>query len=389
MPADIDDLVPLLDIAQQFAPHGVVMSVSPLGNGNINSTFLVSVRPAAVGIADSTIPARFVLQRINAQVFHQPELVIQNMSVLSEHLKKQTAIPDRRWETPTILPTQSGQNYWQDEAGGYWRAISFVEDAEPVETVVSKEHAREIGCGLAMFHSLISTLDPDSLADTLKGFHITPAYLDVYEQVRRQSESAAVDAGVIFEQQERSQRQYCLDFIAERQARSDVLERAKAAGDLKLRPIHGDPKINNILIGKDGRAVSLIDLDTIKPGLIHYDIGDCLRSACNLLGEETEDWQAVTFEVELAESILQGYCSLAKDFLQEQDYDYLYDCIWLIAFELGLRFFTDYLADNVYFKVNHRRHNLTRALVQFKLTESIERQAEQLRCIIQGLRVSG
>ena len=137
---------------------------------------------------------------------------------------------------------------------------------------------------------------------------------------------------------------------------------------------------------KNGQAVSLIDLDTLKPGLVHYDIGDCLRSACNRLGEETEDWQDVVFDVDLAQSILQGYLSLAKDFLQEQDYDYLYASIRLIAFELGLRFFTDYLADNVYFKVKHRRHNLTRALVQFKLTESIEQQADRLNSIIQDLK---
>ena len=140
------------------------------------------------------------------------------------------------------------------------------------------------------------------------------------------------------------------------------------------------------MLGDRGEAVSLIDLDTLKPGLVHYDIGDCLRSGCNPLGEETEDWQHVTFDTALAKAMLQGYLSLARDFLTAQDYDYLYDAIRLIAFELGLRFFTDYLAGNVYFKVKHPTHNLTRALVQFKLTESIEQQADTLDAIIQALR---
>lgn len=385
MSVDIATPFPLINIAQKFTHHGVVISVNPLGNGNINSTFLVKVRPAAVGLASSTAPAQFVLQRINAQVFRQPELVIQNMVVLSEHLKKQGFAPDRRWETPTILPTQLGENYWQDSAGEYWRAMSFIENAQPLETIQNTAHAEEIGYGLSMFHSLISTLDTDSLADTLEGFHITPNYLADFERSRlkaqdlTQANHPALDT-------ELEQRQYCLDFIAQRQAWAHVLENAKASGQLKLRPIHGDPKVNNILIGKDGRAVGLIDLDTLKPGLIHYDIGDCLRSGCNRLGEETEDWQNVVFDLDLAEAILRGYLSLASDFLTEPDYDYLYDAIRLIAFELGLRFFTDYLAQNVYFKVKHRRHNLTRALVQFKLTESIEQQANPLKNIIQAFQ---
>ena len=164
-----------------------------------------------------------------------------------------------------------------------------------------------------------------------------------------------------------------------------MLENAKAAGELQLRPIHGDPKVNNIMLDRQGRAVSLIDLDTVKPGLVHYDIGDCLRSGCNRLGEETKDWRQVSFDIELAQAMLAGYLSLASDFLTEQDYQYLYDAIRLIAFELGLRFFTDYLAGDVYFKVQHPAHNLDRALVQFQLTASIEAQADELKALIASL----
>ena len=387
MSVDIATPFPLINIAQKFAHHGIVISVNPLGNGNINSTFLVKVRPAAIGLASSTAPAKFVLQRINAQVFHQPKLVIQNMVTLSEHLKEQGASLDRRWEIPTILPTQSGENYWQDSTGEYWRAISFIENAQTLETVQSAAHAEEIGYGLAMFHSLINSLNPDSLADTLEGFHITPNYLADYERSPAKAPDLTHTTHLDLTT-EIEQRQYCSNFIAQRQAWAHVLENAKASGKLQLRPIHGDPKVNNILIGEDGLAVSLIDLDTLKPGLIHYDIGDCLRSGCNRLGEETEDWQNVVFDIDLAKAILRGYLSLASDFLTEPDYDYLYDSIRLLAFELGLRFFTDYLAGNVYFKVKHRRHNLTRSLVQFKLTESIEQQADSLKSIIQELRAN-
>jgi len=135
-----------------------------------------------------------------------------------------------------------------------------------------------------------------------------------------------------------------------------------------------------------GGAVALVDLDTVKPGLVHYDIGDALRSGCNPRGEETGDWEAVRFEPELCRAMFTGYLSQARDFLTETDYSYLYDAIRLLAFELGLRFFTDYLAGNVYFKARHPEHNLARALVQFKLTESIESQATAIGAIIRDLR---
>ena len=134
------------------------------------------------------------------------------------------------------------------------------------------------------------------------------------------------------------------------------------------------------------QAVALVDLDTVKPGLVHYDIGDALRSGCNPQGEETDAWETVRFEPDLCRAMLQGYLPVARDFLTETDYVYLYDAIRLIAFELGLRFFTDYLAGNVYFKARRPEHNLARALVQFKLTESIESQAAAIGAISRDLR---
>jgi len=166
-----------------------------------------------------------------------------------------------------------------------------------------------------------------------------------------------------------------------------VLEDAKASGALFQRPIHGDPKINNIMIDeRTGHAVSIIDLDTVKPGLIHYDIGDCLRSCCNPLGEETTEIDEVYFDLDLCRAILEGYLGEAQRFMTKADIAYLYDAIRLIAFELGLRFFTDYLEGDVYFKARHRKHNLIRALVQFKVAESIEAQATEIQGIVAALR---
>ncbi len=244
------------------------------------------------------------------------------------------------------------------------------------DTIQDLGHAQEVGSALGRFHSLLSDLAPDQLADTLPGFHVTPGYLRHYDEVlerRGVSQSPEVNYG--------------LRFIAAHRAWAPVLEAARAEGKLRLRPIHGDPKVNNVMLDPaTGQAVGLVDLDTVKPGLVHYDIGDCLRSGCNPLGEETGAWETVRFEPELCRAMLQGYLSLAQDFLSETDYAFLYDAIRLIAFELGLRFFTDYLAGNVYFKARHPEHNLARALVQFKLTESIESQESAIRALIRDLQ---
>ncbi|MCC0175663.1 aminoglycoside phosphotransferase family protein [Waterburya agarophytonicola K14] len=360
----------LIAIADRFTLDGKVTDVRQYGSGNINSTFLVTL--------DAQPP--FILQRINTRVFCQPELVMNNMCVLSDYVSQRLkqsdlSIIDRRWLIPQVLSTSQQQNYWIAEDRSFWRAISFIDNSQSFDTIQDIQHGQEIGYGLGMFHSLINDLPVEKLADTLEGFHVTPNYLQHYHGVINSNQiesSPEID--------------YCLKFISDRPDLPHVLESAKAAGKIHLRTIHGDPKINNIMIDCDTKqAVAMIDLDTVKPGLIHYDIGDCLRSGCNRLGEETKDWEQVTFDPELAEAILQGYLSVARDFLTDNDLEYIYDSIRLLAFELGLRFLTDNLEGNVYFGADYPEHNLARALVQFKLTESIEKEEQLIRQIIQSL----
>jgi Ser/Thr protein kinase RdoA (MazF antagonist) len=363
----------LLSIAEQFIVQGEIVDIQAFGSGNINDTFLVMLTAAP--------EQHLILQRINTQVFRQPQRVMQNMRTISDHIHRR--LQDRplpagqRWEVPRVLSTQDAQDIWIDDAGSCWRAISFIEASRSLDTIQNRTQAEAVGYALGTFHELISDLPPCRLADTLEGFHITPRYLQHYEQVLATTAPVPASPEV----------SYCLEFVRERQAWASVLETAAAQGRLPLRPIHGDPKVNNVLMDvATGQAVSMIDLDTVKPGLIHYDIGDCLRSGCNLQGEETEEWQQVHFETDLCHAILQGYTQQAKIFLTENDFLYFYDAIRLLAFELGLRFLTDFWAGNVYFKTKYAEHNLVRALVQFKLTESIEAQEAAIRAIVQELR---
>ena len=359
-------------VAKQFAHRGDVIDVHEHGNGNINDTFLVTVN------GDEN--DKFVMQRINTHVFTRPKLIIENMRTFTEHVDNRIASEAssdfRRWDVPHIRTTRTGQDYHIDSQGSFWRSISFVNHSKSYDTVQHENHAREVGYAIGRFQNLLSDLSTDQMFDTLEGFHITPHYLQKYDDVMRRGPQGLNNAEV----------RYCHQMIADRRDWLSILEDAKGRGELQMRTIHGDPKINNIMICDDtGRAVSVIDLDTVKPGLVHYDIGDCLRSSCNPLGEETTKFNQIHFEVDLARSILEGYSSVASEFLTERDYAYIYDSIRLLTFELGLRFFAEYIAGNVYFKVKHPEHNLERALVQFKLTESIEAQESDLRKIIKSL----
>jgi hypothetical protein len=362
----------VLAAAERFSPQGKGVAVREYGQGNVNDTFLVTIAASP--------EKHFILQRLNTRVFPEPELVMQNLRAFTEHVHRRLLStppdPGRRWETPRVLLTQDDEDHWVDSQGSFWRALSFIEAARALDTIKDREHAGEVGYALGMFHLLVSDLPPARLADTLPGFHVTPDYLQQYDEVLGQHHP-----------EQSPEVQYALEFIKVRRSWAPVLEQARKDGSLTERPIHGDPKVNNVMLdATTGQAVGLIDLDTIKPGLVHYDIGDCLRSGCNILGEEIEYWQQVHFEPDLCRAILGTYLSRARDFLTAGDYEHLYDGIRLIAFELGLRFFTDYLAGNVYFKARHPGHNLTRALVQFKLTESIESQAVVIRNLIRDLK---
>lgn len=365
----------LVSIAARFALSGDLVAIEPLGNGNVNDTWRLTVNTVA---GDQR---RLVLQRINPRVFSRPELVMANMQRLAAHLDRPGALQAAagRWEMPRILDVPDQEQPWLEHEGALWRLLTYIEDSRTLETIDNLNQAREVGRALGTFHALIHELPPEDLADTLEGFHVTPGYLRAFERALRTTTVPLTP-----------QVQHGIAFIRDRERFMPVLEDARQAGRLRLRPIHGDPKVNNILFAADSdAAIALIDLDTVKPGLIHYDIGDCLRSGCNRLGEETDDWRSVRFDLDLCEAILEGYITAARPFLTPADYDHIPDAIRLLSLELGLRFLSDHLAGDLYFRTSRPRHNLQRALVQFRLTESIETQQAEIRAMVERLRGEG
>jgi len=349
-------------IASQFAFPGEILSVDEYGSGNVNDTYLVR---AAGG--------DFILQRLSPAVFPKPEQIMHNLRILDTHVRpKLLAHPDRHWELPDIIPTLNDVDYYRDDSGACWRVQTFIAETESFDTIASVAQAEETGRAMGFFHALIHDLPAHLLHDTLPGFHVTPGYLAAYEAL------AASPPRPDYSEEAR----FCRGFIATRHDLAPVLETARERGELHLCPIHGDPKLANILFSRDtGQAVSLIDLDTVKPGLLHYDIGDCLRSCCNAAGEDVP-LSEVSFNLAYCAAILRGYLPQVAPFFSAADYRYIYDAVRLIAFELGLRFFSDHLAGDVYFKIKRPGQNLHRATVQFALCKSIEAQETEIRRIV-------
>ncbi len=362
-------------IAAEFEVPGRVVTLLSIDTGNVNDTYRVIKRT-------SYSEVQFVLQRINQAVFPRPDLVMANMKAITDYghrrLEEEADSTDRIWQLPRVIPTRDGEDYYVDAKGDYWRALSMIASATSHQTVINVEHAYEAGYVLGHFQKIISEYPPNRLADTLPGFHITPGYLKYHDETVQTAE-AKKRLGASLEARRIEA------FVEERREFASVLEDAHERGELQLRTIHGDPKITNIMIDNiTGKGTAIIDLDTVKPGLIHYDFGDCVRSACNPAGEEATDLSEVFVDLDSFAALVKGYLKQARSFLTDWDHKYLYDSVRLIAFELGLRFFTDYLAGDVYFKTNYQGQNLNRARVQMKLCESIETRESILRRVLEG-----
>lgn len=344
----------LLDIAGRFLGDAAVpLAVTPLGDGLINDSYRVQTPAGA-----------FVLQRINGTVFPAPERIMTNLSALASAA---AARPELGVRLPAVA-TAAGHSYVRDVDGGLWRLMECIEPSRTLRALENGAQAREAGRVLGRFHRLGATLDLAALAVTLPGFHHTPGYL------------AALETTVAKVPLDDASR----DALARIDARRDlvnVLDDALARGDTRQRLIHGDPKVDNLLFDPTGeRALGLIDLDTVQPGLLHHDIGDCLRSCCNRGGEAGAT--SARFDVALCEALLTGYAHTTAGLLSDAEIDLIAPSILLIPLELGIRFLTDHLEGDRYFRVRHRGENLTKARRQLALVADIERQADAVEAAV-------
>ncbi|WP_339135127.1 MAG: aminoglycoside phosphotransferase family protein [Candidatus Electrothrix sp. GW3-4] len=350
--------------ASFFLPHEKIASIEPLGGGIVNDTWRLTLSSGQ----------KYILQRLNPSVFSDPIAVQDNLRKVTKHIHSQLpAVPQLHGRDFTLfrpVTNEAGAISYQDNKGAYWRLLTHIDHARPLDSISTSSQAEEIGATLGLFHQLLATLPLDSLTDPLPGFHNTPLYLAQYDRVRFAPQNPEVED--------------CRRFIEQHRQDAFLLENARKHGSIGQQVIHADPKVANFLFSADKKkAISLIDLDTVKPGLLLHDIGDCLRSCCNPLGEEVVHPEEILFRTDFFSAAVNGYLETAADLLNSGDKRLLIDSVWLISFELGLRFYSDYLVNNCYFKIDYPEQNLFRARVQFALARSIKQQHDRLYALIQ------
>jgi hypothetical protein len=353
------------EVAREFQIDGECLSAMPYGSGHINDTYCAVFLQA-------NIPVRYILQRINTKIFRNPVALMENIQRVTSHLAAQmTNEPDRARRVLTLIPALDGRPWHMDEEGGYWRAYRFIERAHTYDAVESAEQAFQAGRAFGRFQQLLATLPAPRLHATIPDFHDTPKRFNAFEQAL--ATDLAGRAGLAKPE---------IEFAFARQPTTGVLLDA----GLPERVTHNDTKLNNVMIDDEtGEGICVIDLDTVMPGLALYDFGDMVRTTTSPAPEDEKDLSRVTMQFPMFEALSRGYLSSAGGFLTEEEKQLLAFSGKLITFEIGIRFLTDYLAGDAYFKVHREGHNLDRCRTQFKLVESIERQEEQMNRLISEL----
>ncbi|HOI54932.1 MAG TPA: aminoglycoside phosphotransferase family protein [Phycisphaerae bacterium] len=357
----------LSSIVRRFAVAGAYQEAVPYGSGHINDTY-------AVRCADGDASRRYLLQRINHRVFRQPEKLMENVARVTRHLRSRILAeggdPDRR--SLTLIPTADGADFLHDDRGDYWRMYLFIEGARTYDLVENPDHVYEAARAFGDFQRGLADLPPPRLHETIPDFHHTPRRVEAFrEALARDAAGRAADA--------RSE----IDFVLRRADRAARLIDLAAQGSLPERITHNDTKFNNVMIDDaTQRGLCVVDLDTVMPGLVLYDFGDAVRSGANTAAEDERDLAKVAFNLQAFDRLAHGYLDAARDFLTDAEIDELAFSAWLITLEIGIRFLTDHLAGDVYFKVHRPGHNLDRCRTQFKMVADMERHADAMAAII-------
>ena len=351
------------DVARHFQIYGEFRSAEPYGSGHINDTY------CAIFDQAGTV-ARYILQRINHNIFKKPVSLMENIQRVTTHLAgKMSGEPDFSRRVLTLIPVRNGLIYHHDEQGNYWRAYLFIEKAKTYDAVESAGQAFEAARAYGRFQKLLADLPAPRLHDTIPDFHHTPKRFAAL--VKAIENDAANRAGLAKAE---------IDFALQRAAIVDVLINAK----LPERVTHNDTKFKNVMLDDvTGEGVCVVDLDTLMPGLTLYDFGDMVRTTTSPAKEDELDLTRVAMQLPMFEALLKGYLTFAVDFLTPAEKRLLAFSGKLITFEIGLRFLTDFLGGDTYFKVHRNGHNLDRCRTQFKLVESIEHQEAQMNKLVE------
>ena len=350
------------EIAARFAVNGRVAYCERYGNGHINETYLVETDGGA----------RYILQKINDTVFRNVPALMENVSAVTRYLRARTDDPRRAMH---LVQTTEGADYLRDEAGGWWRMYDFIENSICLQAAETDEDFYQSAVAFGEFQRELSEFPAHTLHETIAKFHDTR---NRYVQFREALNADPLGRAASVQME--------IEFALAREKNAGELMRLLEAGELPLRVTHNDTKLNNVLLDRETRKpLCVIDLDTVMPGLAAFDFGDSIRFGASTAAEDETDLGKVEMSLELFETYARGFLEACGSALSPLEKATLPLGAKLMTLECGVRFLTDYLSGDTYFRIHRPNHNIDRCRTQFKLVSDMEKKQNEMRAVIEKL----
>lgn len=355
--------------ALETAANGRLVSKKPYGNGHINDTFLICCQTA------KNTEKKYILQRMNHDIFKNPPQLMENMVHVTRYLREkilsQGGNPER--ETLNVIKTKNGADWYEDSDKNYWRVFPFIENSMCLEKVENAKDFYDSAAAFGNFQWMLADFPAETLHETIPNFHNTPSRLQDFQKAVQTGDKGRAAL---------AQRE--ISFVLDRAKEASVLTDLLSEEKLPLRVTHNDTKLNNILFDKDThKALCIIDLDTVMPGLSLYDFGDSIRFGANTGAEDETDLTKVGLDLSLFAAFTKGYLEGCKGSLTATEIEMLPMGAKLMTYECGMRFLADFLTGDHYFKIHRENHNLDRARTQFQLVADMETKWDEMTAIVQ------
>jgi len=356
-------------VISRFRVEGNLVDVGPYGTGHINDTYASRMKTEDGG------ERRYIHQRINHGIFKDVEKLMENIERVTAHVRRKVteAGRDPLRASLTLVPTRDGASFYRDQDGNYWRTYVFIEGARTYDVIENPAHVYSAARAFGEFQEMLADLPGERLHEVIPDFHHTAKrFRRFVEVLERDPLNRAAEA----------KRE--VDFVLARGDDTRVLVDLLAEGKVPERVTHNDTKFNNVMIDDvTGEGVCVIDLDTVMPGLVMYDFGDAVRIGASTAAEDERDLSKVHMDIELFRRLAHGYLDAARAFLTPLEVEHLAFSAKLMTFECGMRFLTDFLEGDVYFKIHREEHNLDRCRTQFRMVEEMEERMEEMEEIVE------
>jgi len=359
----------LKEIFGSFHADGTFAAAGPFGSGHIHDTFRVET---VENEKDD-----YILQRLNTGVFKNIPELQENIERVTQHLhRKLLNVPgsDLKRECLTLVQAKNGRSWMEDEDGNFWRMFIFISNHITYDIVDTPEKAFEGGRAIGRFQALLSDLPGKPLYETIPSFHDVEKRIDNFINTLEKDPVGRVKESI---------RE--TDFILKRTGKMKIVQKLAREGKIPVRITHNDTKFNNILFDENGKSLGIIDLDTVMPGYFHSDFGDAIRTGANIAAEDEDDLTKVRMDIDLFEAYARGYLSETSGTLNAIEKENLAFAPLIMTYEQAIRFLTDFVDGDKYYRIHHKQHNIQRTRAQLRLLESMEEQFDEMKKIIRRL----